>query len=480
MKKKNNLNKIKTRTNMKSKRGKPITASDEKSSKIYYPAILIFIALFFYSNTLFNEYAFDDFTYIVDNSYIQQGFSGIGKLMSSDALESYIKSKGGSVNDLGGGRYRPLSLVSFAIEYQFFKENPFISHLVNVLLYMLTAFLLFRLLAIHFFRKQLLLAFITTLIFIIHPLHTEVVANIKGRDEIMSLLFMVLSLEYFFRYTSMGRVKEKILSWIFFMLALLSKEYALFFIGFIPAISYVIIKMNRRQAFVSALPFLVITVLYIAIRLGSVGFSTGTVLTITNNPYLLASVPQAWATKIFVLLYYIKLLFVPFPLACDYSYNTFPYRDFTDIWVIASLLIYSSLIIVSVYLLKKRDIASIGLLLFLFPLFFVSNFLMDIGATMGERLIYHSSLGFAMLVALGMVGLSSRIFSNELSKKYFTLALAAICCLISAMIFIRRNSRWKNSFTLFTHDVDVVPKHILVNNNAASMLLKELDKDEDD
>ncbi|MEN9445236.1 MAG: hypothetical protein RIS47_2127, partial [Bacteroidota bacterium] len=147
--------------------------------KIYL--ILILFATGLYLNTVPNKYAFDDSISVTENTFTKEGISGIGKILSTDYL---MGMWGREMKMYAGGRYRPLSLVSLAIEYEFFGENPHVSHLVNALLYGLTAFLLFLVLSKLFVRHPwgigkdnpwyLGLPFIITLLFIAHPLHTEV------------------------------------------------------------------------------------------------------------------------------------------------------------------------------------------------------------------------------------------------------------------------------------------------------------------
>ncbi len=147
-----------------------------------------------YANTLGHGYAFDDSIVITENSFTQQGFGGIYDLMTKDFFIGIYGEQG---MELTGGRYRPLSLVMFAVEYQFFGLNPFVGHFINVLLYALTAFLLFKVLRNWLSKIEggAIIALITSLLFIAHPIHTEVVANIKSRDEILSFLLVLVTLQ---------------------------------------------------------------------------------------------------------------------------------------------------------------------------------------------------------------------------------------------------------------------------------------------
>lgn len=173
------------------------------------PWILVLLALAFYGNSVFNDYVLDDGLVILENPVTQKGFSGLKEIFSSDAYDSYYKQMN-SANQLSGGRYRPLSIATFAIEWELFGQNPLISHLLNILLFGFSAFFIFRFLFIHLKPGDGDFALLTTLLFIIHPIHTEVVANIKSRDEILSFLFIILALHSLLTFYNSGKFKSGI------------------------------------------------------------------------------------------------------------------------------------------------------------------------------------------------------------------------------------------------------------------------------
>ena len=105
------------------------------------------ISLFVYANTLKNGYALDDYNVLVNNTYITKGVSAIPQILSTPYRWGNVTSS----NDL----YRPLSLVMFATEYQFFGKNPMPNHLVNILLFAGCVILLFFFLDNLFERKKL-------------------------------------------------------------------------------------------------------------------------------------------------------------------------------------------------------------------------------------------------------------------------------------------------------------------------------------
>ena len=111
----------------------------------------------------------------------------------------------------------------FAIEWQIAPGNPRSSHWINVLLYVLTAFMLFVALALFFEKQNIVLPFIATILFVAHPIHTEVVANIKSRDEILCLLYRVVGCR---EVCAPGRKQYLAMAGISIFLAMLSKETA--------------------------------------------------------------------------------------------------------------------------------------------------------------------------------------------------------------------------------------------------------------
>jgi tetratricopeptide (TPR) repeat protein len=435
---------------------------------------LIIIGLICFANSFTNEYALDDGIVIRNNDYVQAGTQGIADILSNDEYQSFY-SRMGSNQELAGGRYRPLSIVTFAIEQQVFGvqngETPqynitTVRHVVNVLLYILSVIVLLYFLRNFIVKENTLIAFIASLIFLIHPIHTEVVANIKSRDEILSFLFIILTFIMLFKYDETRKKITLATGLLFFFLALLSKEYAVVLLALIPMLFYIVKKDTIRNSLIKTIPFFVVTVIYVCIRLAIVGVGSSLASTeVLNSPFLYATAPEKWATKIEILDRYLRLLFYPNPLSCDYSYNTIPYVDFANGWVWLSILIHVSLVAAAIKLFFKRNIISFAIAFYLFNLLLVSNFVFDIGATMGERLLYHSSFGFALAFAIVIVWLLKKINNNQVAIVAGTTILTLIF-IWSAAKDIQRNAEWKNDVTLFMKDVKTVPNSVLANGNA--------------
>ncbi|MDD4150951.1 MAG: hypothetical protein PHE33_13085, partial [Bacteroidales bacterium] len=202
---------------------------DTKHKKSNYLVVIAFcvFAFILYGNTIGNDYALDDAIVITGNQFTQKGIKGIPDIFKYDTftgfwLSSYPGQTASQIQEekklVAGGRYRPLSLSTFALEVEIFgkkikdangqivyRGNPTISHFINILLYFLTTCLLYIILLRLIPPKNdgkwyFSFAFIASILFLAHPIHTEAVANIKGRDEIMTLLGSLAALWFTIKY----------------------------------------------------------------------------------------------------------------------------------------------------------------------------------------------------------------------------------------------------------------------------------------
>ncbi len=458
------------------KSAKMVPSSPEKTifhfslrAKYCFLAIIGFL---FYLNTMPNKYALDDNLIILQNVYVKMGFAGIPKILTSDSYAGYYASAGGDMSgQLSGGRYRPLSEIIFATEQQLLGNSillPWFRHLINVLAYVAC------IMAIYYFLEKFLfkkipgggdVAFLSTFLFVIHPIHTEVVANIKSLDEILSLLFIMLTFINSLKYLGSNRIKHLSIATSSFFMALLSKEYAVTLLFSIPFLFYLLKQEKPISAIKASFPYYGIFIIYLLLRYYAVGFHSYIQSTnVIFNPYMYASYSQKIATEWFVMGKYFRLLFFPYPLACDYSYNQITYHSFSDITVLLSILIYIVIFIWGVILAIKKSVLSFAVLFFLLTSFLISNFALNIGATMGERLIFHSSLGFVIMLSWYVYKAVSKA-----ARKPKRSVVTGVMLITGAACFgetFTRNMQWKNDASLSIHDVEVVPNSFLMNNNA--------------
>lgn len=487
----------------KSRPSQPRNVAQKQSSGFSiqkHPGIVIAILSFLlYVNTLNHQFAFDDAIVITGNSLTQKGTAGIPDLVTKDFFVGIYGEQG---MELTGGRYRPLSLVMFAIEMQLFGEkrisktgkpvlsadreqlysyNPFIGHLVNLIFYALSVYLLFVLLG-KWFPKQPMVAWIGALLFALHPIHTEVVANIKSRDEIMALFFLICTFLQIDKIVHNQSIKNVILAGLFFFFAAMSKENAFTFIVFVPILITVIYKKRWKESFQGSLPVWIGGIVYLALRTSMVGLpsTVETNPSILENPFVNAEPAIKFGTIFVVLLRYLILLFVPHTLSSDYSYPQIEYVDFSDIEALAGLVIYLVMGALLIYGVIKKQTYALFLAAYLLPLSVASNIVFNIGAPMGERFVYMSSFGFATGIAWIIATKLKVPTWKALESNKGLLGALIVCGVFYSYKTVGRNTDWYDNETLFTADIENSPNSAKMNYYYANTHLKKQMADEKD
>lgn len=425
--------------------------------------ILVFVwAAGMYANTLGHDYALDDQAIITHNKFTQKGFAGVA--------DHFTHSYWFGLNGKNEGNYRPLSGAIFSIERGLFGNNPSMGHLLNVLFYGLLCVVLLQWLHRMNLMHPLVLLGIM-LLFASHPLHTEVVANIKSRDEIFCFLFFALSANYFWTWLQDKKPLQLALSGLFLLLSVLSKETA---IALLPI--FLVMAWRKGASWIDSIKSWIVplgvsglyAVLYLSVTevLGDQQYHI-----FDNSLVQEASAADLLATKLFILGEYFKLLFIPHPLVYDYSYNTIPLTSFGDIQVLITLAILLCLAGWTAWSLKQRsgDATTRNLLaitLLTLPVLPVSNLLFPIGSTMAERFMFIPSLGFAILLGIGLDVLLKR--AKQAPEKP-SLAILGTVALIFAFITIQRNPDWKDNETLFAADLEHLPQSAKAHHNLANI-----------
>lgn len=414
-------------------------------------AILVLLTFILYGNTLSHDFALDDYIVITGNNFTKNGLGGIKDIMTHDAFVGTY----GEALELTGGRYRPLSIISFALEYEYFGRNPFVGHLGNLLLFALSTVLVFLLFLKILDDKNSWLPLIIAVLFLIHPIHTEVVANIKSRDEIMVVLFLIITLLI---STYKSRILWLLVAPAVYFLALLSKENAITYIAIIPLFWHMLLHKKTKEIVIGMFPYLLVSGLYLMMRSEYAGMVGDRVTTdIMDDPYLYASLSEKFGTIAYTIGKYLLLLVFPHPLSSDYSFNQVPLIQLTDMKAIVSIIITISLLVLAVIRFKDKPMISFGILFFFITFSIVSNAIFNVGTSMAERFIYLPSLGLFIAIASFIYPYLFRKGEGiDKIKTIWVLPLIGIL-LLSSYKTIARNNVWKNNFELYKIDVENVP-----------------------
>ncbi|MDD2634671.1 MAG: hypothetical protein PHW82_04155 [Bacteroidales bacterium] len=211
---------------MKEKKHKIV--NNKNKNIVFYYIIISIIGFVLYGQSIQNTFNIDD-DYVYENHVlVEQGIRGIPEI---------FKSRYNTKDEQYFG-YRPLTIAIYAIEYEIFGSNPHTAHFFNIIYYIISCLLLFyflqKLLKRKFPNLSLWISFLIVLIFQTHAIHTEVVLSLKNREEIMSLIFGLISSIYALKFYDTKKIWTIIIAVMSLSLAFLAKESAIVFIALIP------------------------------------------------------------------------------------------------------------------------------------------------------------------------------------------------------------------------------------------------------
>ncbi len=430
--------------------------------------VIVILCFIVYGNSIPNHYAMDDELVSYNNQRVMQGVKAIPGIWTSFYAEGKLKYE-----------YRPVVKTTFAVENQFFGQNPHVSHLINILFYALTVLILFKILLKLFAGYSPLLSFMTILIFIVHPVHSEVVTSLKNRDEILSFLGCIISLWFLLRNADTSKLKYLIYAFISYLLAYFSKSSAIVFVAVFPLVLYFYGKTSVRKI---GLVFIIILIAMLAAR-----FFPKTILPAPDRSVYFFENPlffyPALSNKVSIgllsLLFYLKIFFFPHPLVFYYGYNMIPILPLSNPWIIGSGIIYLALFIFAMTGIRRKTVLSFSILYFLITISMFSNLVKPAMGIVAERFVYAASLGFCIALAYLILKIfkaekNTEVVTNKTIVKVF-LPLAIILIPFSAKTIIR-NPDWDTHMTLYRHDMKYLDKSAKANALIASHMMLEVNK----
>jgi len=449
-------------------------------------SLLVFaFAFLLYANTLTHGFVQDDAIVITDNMFTSQGVKGIPGILSKDTFFGFFKVEGKETL-VSGGRYRPLTLVIFALLYQVVGNSPFVFHLLTVLLFAFTSVVLYRTLLLLLegwttARGQApLVAWIATLLFAAHPIHTEVAANIKGCDEIITLLGSLGALLFTVKYVDTRKVSWALAAAGAFFLACLSKENAATFVVVIPLALWFFRGVSPGQSIRHSIPVSAAFLAFFILRGSILHWKFGAApMELMNNPFL-KIVGDRWvpfdagerlATIVFTLGKYIQLLFLPYPLTHDYYPRYIGIKTFGDPLVLLSFALYAFMAIYALTGLKHRDPVRFGILFFLLTISIVSNLVFPVGTNMGERFAFMPSVGFCLIIATLL---------GRLRNWNTAVGIAGAAAALFSVMTLLRNPVWESNEKLFFTDVKTSVNSAKINNACGGVTFEKAQQEKDE
>ena len=408
----------------------------EPLSRSTFLPLLLFLslALLLYGNTLRNGFVNDDKPLVANNALVNDA-SRLGDIFTS----GYWSTRQESVPEL----YRPFTVLSLALNRRLTGAAPLGFHLVNLLLHGCVSTLVFHLaLSIGSSRTA---AWGAGLLFAVHPVHTEAVAPVVGRSELLAAAFFLgaLWLHHRMMHGQAGPV------WVLgagagYFAASLSKEGALIFpaialltdLAFPPARA-----LSPRARWAPYAVYALAALLVLGIRYEVLGAVARSDIRPLDNPLVAQPAAAALSTALVALGGALKLLVWPLRLSADYSGAQIrPAAGPLDPQVIAVLAVIVFLMAAAVRAWKRLPPVSWGIAFLFLAVLPVSNLFFLIGTIFGERLLYLPSVGFC--VAAGALW-------GEWRRRSAAPALAALVLVLLAgsARTIARNNVWHDDGT---------------------------------
>lgn len=431
-----------------------MSRADQRSS-----LLVVASAVLAYCMTPLFDFVFDDRKQVLGNL----------KLTHLGSIPGYFVHGGGYlVGDLS--YYRPLFGTWLNLNYFLFGLHSSGWHVALLLLHALVAFLCFRvLLAVLDDRTA---ATIGALLFAVHPVHVESVAWISGSTDPLAAAFLLLA---FLFYVGAGKNRiYPILSWLAFAAALLCKETSLLFPLIILAYAFLLgdeTERKLRAAVLRALPYFVVTGIYLAVRIQVLGAFSHT-LTLLPAKVLLLTLPSVMA-------FYLRLLVVPAGLSPFYDTPYIKTASFTGFFLpllelsaIGGMLVF--------WVLRQRKSGQVKasrqtsffvwwMVILLVPALNLAA--LDMGEIAHDRYLYLPSIGFCALVAIGMKQAAEHL---QMSATFRRVAVAAVAVILCATT-IAQSAFWKDDLHLYKRGASIAQSNLNAQNNLANIYFENGD-----
>ena len=402
-----------------------------KHSTLIGLCLLVVLGLAVYANSLKGEFLLDDVNLIKDNPDIRS-FAHIGKIFSRSVI--------GPSGEMYG-YYRPLRTFLFMLEYSLWGLDVRGYHLVNILLHIAVALVLFWFITLLF--NDRLLSFLASLFFLLHPVQVEVVSFISDCDNSLSLLFALLSFIFYIRAVHGKRLADQALMLFSFLLGLLAKENILILPLAVLVYHWAFGQRIKPRLFLSLVS---LAAAYIVLRLTLL---RSALVYVPSLSQMFEAVPGFFVA----VGKYLQILIFPFGLHVQAQEPLF---RFTDPRAIAGA------VIVLLYLFwgfkVKRSNRLVFFSIFWFFIWLIphSN-IYPIGPYLSERWLYVPSVGFFVILARGL--------SFSLKDKRFQVLGAILVVGLSGFysyLTVSQNRYWREAVTFYKRAVEFSPENYIV------------------
>ena len=433
----------------------------EKNKLVY--CIIIVFAFLLYGNTISHNYSLDDDLITSTDRHrhplVEQGISGLIPILKSNY----------AVNQEQNYDYRPISTYSFAIEWTLFGESEnhvHISHFINVALYSLIGIVLFQFLNLLFGKGHELFNILITLLFLAHPMHTEVVNSLKNRDELLSLLFALLASIQTLKFIDKKHFLHLVTASLLLLLSILSKKSSMPFIVLIPLTIYFFRSVSWKKIGGVALLLFSARIIVSIMKISLIEKSKEREFLFIENPLFEASFWERIPSYFYTNYLYLEKFIFPYDLNYYYGFNTLPIVGYSNLWFFISFAIFVILLAYAISTFKEKSVLSYSILFFFLAIGGAANLLYPMVGIFAERLAFCGSIGLCILFVSLLFKLFQAIPNEKLTwikEKKIYYSIGCILLILSVHT-IKRNPAWKDKMSLYLADAHSLKKSAKANS----------------
>lgn len=450
-----------TRKNRTRKIQKEAVAVPERSAERLISAhgwligLILGVTFLAFANTLFNGFAYDDRTQILQNDFIKDIRNAPKALVTETWFWRVQQDKDPNKEDKPSTPYyRPVFVIYLMIGWRLFGTWAAGWHLVDLLLHIVVVYFVF--VVLEKVTRDLRLSTIATLLFAIHPLRSESVAWISGVTDLLLALFLLPSFLLYLWYRERGQRRYLAGALALFLFGAFTKEPAICLPLFIGAYELLIVDHQRalaervKKALIYGGPFMIIGGFYFAMRRYSLGFM------LNDASFKSYSTLDVLLTIPLVVCKYIGLLLFPYELTLYHVTllvtSPLSLGFFLPVAALAALGVGAW----RLWHLRLARFAILWFAIHLLPVLNLSAFTQEF--MVQERYVYVPSIGFSLLVAMALVRIPVEKWISIGRARTAQFGLVAILVLILTGKTLSQNAVWRDDMTLWVHGAEVRPE----------------------
>jgi len=412
---------------------------------VFYAIIILLISFAVYSNTLYNNFVFDDIPNVLENHWIKD---------IRNVKEIFSTHLAGFNNGYSTSYYRPVIQLIYMFNYHIFGIAPWGFHFINILLHAAVSVVVFLIASRIFYAQQRIrslfsIPFLVALLFATHPIHTEAVSWVSGVMDLSFTFFYLLSLYcYICSYDERPFRGALFLSVVLFFISSLCKE---------PALTLPLLLVaydgffRKKEAYATVhikryVPYIFVSAVYLLMRISALkGIAPSkSFQELSTFQYVINVFP--------LFVNYLKKLVLPLELSAVHPFS--PVSSILEPNCLLSILVTIGIGILA-YWMRKRKTVLFGLSLIVIPLL-PALYIPGISGegAFAERYLYLPSVGFVLVLGY--------LYGCVLERTGTRAALLAIVPIGLIVIYsigtVERNKVWKDSYSLWSDTLKKSPR----------------------